>query len=141
MGTKRKRRAFGTVGDGLSDERAFKAGKPDDVTGVRLGNFDALHALEMINGCDLADFLVAIAVDASAGIADLDLAANDFAQRYATDVFGVIQVRDEHLETFAGMRAGRGNVFNDRIEKRLHGSAGVGPALDLGESLPSRWHK
>ena len=55
----------------------------------------------------LPDFLVAVAVDARAGIADLDLAADNFAQGDTPDVFRVIQIRDQHLEPLAGMCARR----------------------------------
>ena len=104
------------------------------------GDFDALHAFEMINRGDLADFLVAIAVDAGAGIADFDFAADNFAEGNTPEVIGVIEVGDQHLETFAGMGARRRDVLDDGVEQRLHRAAGMGE-FHFGVTLPWRWRK
>ena len=68
------------------------------------------------------------------GVADLDLAAVNLAEGNSAEVIGVIQVRHEHLETVAGLRARRRDMFDDGLEQRFHRAAGV-LDVDLGVAV------
>src|SRR5665213_818360 len=138
----RQHRARLGIADGFADENIFKTGKPDDVAGVGLLDFDAFHALEMINRGDLALGNFAVAVAADGRIADLHLAFDDFSEGDAPDIVAVIQIRHEHLKTVARLRARRGNVFHDGVEQRLHRAGDVGEfgfgVAQLGRAINER---
>ena len=86
--------------------------------------------------------LLSVAMNTNDLIAHLHFAADDFAESDTTEVIVVIEVRDEHLE-LAGVRAGRRNVFDDRVEERFHvvgrlldvelGVTGLGAGVNDGE--------
>ncbi len=119
------------ITNGFADEHVFEAGEADDVAGVGFLDFDTLHAFEMEDGRDfvLGDF--AMAVTADGGITEFHFAFVNFSERNTSEVIAVIEICHEHLETIAGFRAWRRNVFRDGIEQRFHGAGDVFE-FDLG---------
>ena len=124
-----QRRACFAVANRLADEHVLEAGQAHNVAGVRLLHLDALHALEVVDGGDLALGDAAVAVAADGGVADLHLALDDFAERDTAEVIGVIQVGHKHLEAVASLRARGRDMLHDGVEERLHGA---GDVLQLG---------
>src|SRR6185369_1238640 len=108
------------IRDRFPNENVLKAGNADDVAGVSFGDFNALEALEMEDGSDFGFALAAITVNAHERLTHFYLAAVDFAKGDTAEVIGIIQVSHHESESFARMRARRGNVFNDGIKQWLH---------------------
>ena len=88
-------------------------------------HFDAFEALEVVNHCDLAVDLGAVAMNANGGLAHGDFAGVNFAESDPAEVIGVIQVCDEELKAIAGEGARRRDVFHDGVEERFHRAADV----------------
>jgi hypothetical protein len=122
------------VRDRLADEDVVESGHANDVAGVGFGNFDALESFKMENRGNLARRFAAVAVQAGRLVADFGFAAVYFAEGDTPDVIGIIQVGHQHLEFHPGMGAGRGDVFNDGVKKRLHGRALLFE-VDLGVTI------
>ncbi len=95
---KGQRLARDVVRDGFADEHILEPGHADHVARMGLGDFNALQSFEMKNGGDFALGLAAVAVQAGGGVAHLDLAAVNLAEGDASEVIGIIEVGDEHLE-------------------------------------------
>ena len=88
----------------------------------------------MVDHRDLAGKFRAVDVQAEGRVAHFNLAGVNFAEGNAAQVIAVIQVGDEHLETLTGVGAGRRDVFDDRVEERLHGAGDV-LQFDLGVTV------
>ena len=88
-------------------------------------DFYPLQTLKMKQRGRFGAALVAVAVDANERIADLDLAAENFAQRNSAQVIRVIEIGDEQLQSRSGHGARRRNVLDDGIEQRVHRAADV----------------
>jgi len=88
----RQRLARRQIGDRLADEHVVEARHAHDVARVRLGDFDSLQPFKVEDGGDFALGLAAIPMQAGGGVADLDLAAVNFAKGDAAQVIGIIQV-------------------------------------------------
>src|SRR6266850_4126599 len=129
-----QRHAVFGIGDGFADEDVFEAGQADDVAGMSFGDLDSFEAFEVKDRGDFRQCFSPIAVDADRGIAHFYLAAVDFAKSDSAEVIGVIEIGGEQFETFAGVSAGRGNVFDDGVEERFHRAADV-LEIELGITL------
>src|SRR5262245_19388969 len=108
------------IDNGFADEDFFEARDAHNVARVRFGNFHTLETLKVKDGGDFAGRFDAVAVNAHCGIADFDFTGENLAERNSTEVIAIVEIRDELLKTFAGAGAGRRDVLDDRIKKRLH---------------------
>ncbi len=104
------------IRNGFADEHVIESRQPNHVSGMGLGDFDALEALEVKNSGDFREALPPIAVDAHGRIAHHDLAAVNFPESDPAQIIRIIQVRRQQPESFPGVGARRRDVFNDRIE-------------------------
>ena len=82
----------------------------------------------------------AVAVNADGRVAHLDFAAVNFPERDTAEVIGVIEIGDEHLETFDRRGARRRDVFDDGVEERLHRAADV-LQCRFWRNRPWRWRR
>src|SRR6185436_9573106 len=138
-----QRPAFGTVGDGFTDENVFETRNADDVTRMGFLDLDALQAFEVIDHRDFAFADAAITVQTASRLGDFHLAGQDFSEGDAAQVIAVVEVGDQDLETVSSAGAWRRDVFHDGVEERFHGAAevvefefrvtGLGAAVDEWE--------
>src|SRR5208283_3736490 len=70
----RQRRAQLGIANGLADENVLEPGEANDVTSVRLLDFNALHAFEVKNRGDFALGNFSVTMAANRFVAELDLA-------------------------------------------------------------------
>ena len=121
----RQRHAILRIRNRLANEHLFEPSQSDDVAGVRFGNFDPLQPFEMKDRGDFRAALATVPMNTNRRVAQFDLAAVDLAESDSAQVIGIIKIGDQQLEPFASMRAGRRDVFDDRVEQRLHRAAGL----------------
>src|SRR5665213_1323285 len=119
-GHERQRLPRDVVRDGLANKNVLEARHANDVAGMGLGDFDTFQSFKVKYRRDPSGGFPAVAVQTGGFVADLDFAAVNFAKGDSTQVFRIIEIGREHFELDAGVRARGRDVFDDRLEKRVH---------------------
>src|SRR5215831_1138699 len=83
---KRERFAIHAVSDGFTDEDLLEPCDADDIPGMRLGNFDAFHPLEVVDRRDFRFPFASVPMNAHGWVPNLDLATDDFAESDSAQV-------------------------------------------------------
>ncbi len=105
---------------GFTDIQLRDSGDGDNIAELRFLHLHALQALELVQLGDLGVFGLAVLAAEDHVFAVVDFPALHAADADAPDVVVVIHVGEQHLGGAVPVAFRRGDVFQDRIEQRLH---------------------